>query len=124
MEINRIIDKLDDEEKRLYWNNTANDFFRNVYYSKEFSPILKKLNTNEKLTTSEWNYLVDRLFLVTCKAISEEDEVKYLDKILYILCKIGMKLSKEDGKIYNECVKMVEFIDSINKEKDIKLWLK
>ena len=119
MELNKIIDKLDDNEKKIYWNHTASEYFRNIYYSRKFSPILKKLNTQEKLTDDEWNFLVDRLFLVTCKAVSEEDNVQLKDKLIYALCKIGLKFSSDNSYIYNECYKMVEFINSITMEKDI-----
>lgn len=119
MKLNKVVDELSDEEKKIYWTQSANDYFRSLYYSKSFIPILKKFESNEKLNKEEWDYIIKRLFLVTCKAISEEDEVTYFDKFHYMLSKIGQTFSIRDGHLYNECVKMIEFIDSISMEKDI-----
>ena len=119
MELLNALDQLDEEERNMYIENSTCQCFRSMYYSKEFSPILKKLNTKEKLTSEEWDYIVTRLFLITCKAKIEEDEVTFIDKIMYILSKLGVKLSVRDGHLYNECFKMIRFVDSIDQEKDI-----
>lgn len=119
MEIAKIVDELDDEEKRIYWTQSANDYFRNIKYSKNFTIISKKLECEEKLNDKEWDYLIKRLFLVTCKAIDEEDNVSFINKVIYILSRIGKMISIKNGCLYNECVKMIEFIDSISMEKEI-----
>lgn len=119
MKLNKIVDELSDEEKKIYWTQSTNDYFRSLYYSKEFIPILKKLASNDKLDKEEWEFVIKRLFLVTCKAMAEEDNVTYVDMFRYMLSKIGQTFSIKDGHLYNECVKMIEFIDSISMEKDI-----
>lgn len=119
MDLNKIISGLDDTERVQYIKLTASGYFRYLYYSKPFMPILEKLDGNNRLDKQEWDYLIKRLFLVTCKAISEEDSVNFKDKIIYILSKIGVNISIIDSHLYNECYKMVSFIDSIDKEKDI-----
>ena len=119
MVIQEVIKSLNDNERVLYEAQTASEYFRFLYYSSSFINILKKLNNKEKLNDREWDYLIKRLFLVTCKAIDEEDSINVVDRITYILNKIGVKVFKEDGHIYNECMKMVEFIESIYMEQEI-----
>ena len=119
MVIQEVIKSLNDDERVLYEAQTASEYFRFLYYSSNFINILKKLNNKEKLNDKEWDYLIKRLFLVTCKAIDEEDSINVVDRITYILNKIGVKVFKEDGRIYNECIKMVEFIESIYMEQEI-----
>ena len=120
MNILDIVKKLSHEEKMMYIDSSATEYFRNIYYSKDFSIIVEKLNSKEKITDEEWEYLVDRLTLVTYKATMEEDSLNLLDKIYYVLSRIGSKVFKE-GKIHNECVKMLAFAESIKLEKDINL---
>ena len=119
MVLEEAIKSLTDSERALYEAQTASEYFRFLYYSLDFTKILKKLNTHEKLSDTEWEYLIKRLFLVTVKAMDEEDSINLADKISYTINKIGTKVFKKDGNIYNECVKMVAFIDSINMEEII-----
>ena len=111
MKVKKIVAQLDENERKMYFNLSASEYLNNVYHSREFSPILKKLNTKEKLTIEEWEYLVNRLFLVTFKALSEEDKIS----------KIGLKICRKDMPLYNECFKMIRFIDSIDQEIDINM---
>ncbi len=120
MNILDIVKKLSHEEKMMYIDSSATEYFRNIYYSKDFSIIVEKLNSKEKITDEEWEYLVDRLSLVTYKATMEEDSLNLLDRIYYVLSRIGSKVFKK-GKIHNECVKMLAFAESIKLEKDINL---
>ena len=120
MNILDIVKKLSHEEKMMYIDSSANMYFRNIFYSKEFSSIVEKLDSKEKITDEEWEYIVDRLSLVTYKATMEEDSLSVLDRIYYVLSRIGSKVFKE-GKIHNECVKMLAFAESIKLEKDINL---
>ncbi len=121
MKVKKIVAQLDENERKMYFNLSASEYLNNVYHSREFSPILKKLNTKEKLTIEEWEYLVNRLFLVTFRALSEEDKITSGDKIRYAISKIGLKVSRKDMPLYNECFKMIRFIDSIDQEIDINM---
>ena len=109
---------LSNDEKLKYIDSTANQYFRTIYYSKEFSNIVSKLDSKEKLTEEEWTYLINRLFMVTYKANLEEDPFNSLDKINYLINKIGVKIFKK-GKIHNECVKMLAFLESVKLEEEI-----
>lgn len=119
MELLNALDRLNEEERNMYIENSTRQCFTNMYYSEEFACILKKLNTNEKLASEEWDYIVTRLFLITCKAKTEEMKVTFMDRIIYLLSRLGLKIGTKDGNFYNECFKMIRFIDSIDKEKEI-----
>ena len=118
MEIREIVSKLDNEEKMKYIDSTASEYFRNVYYSKEFSCVLEKLDSKEKLADEEWEYLFEKLYLVTYKATLEEDQLNIMDKINYVINKVCVKVFKK-GKLYNESVKMLAFLESVKLEKEI-----
>ena len=120
MDLQRIIEKLDTNEKEIYINNTASSYFNTIYSSEKFSSIIKKLNTKEIITDEEWVYVVEKLLLVTNKAILEEEQLSFLDNIKYLLCKIIVKVLKS-GSLYNECMKMIAFIASIKLERDINI---
>ena len=120
MEIQEIVRKLDENEKMKYIDSTASEYFRDVYYSKEFSCVLTKLDSKERLTNDEWQYLLEKLYLVTYKAVLEEDNLSIMDKINFVINRVGTKVFKK-GKIHNECVKMLAFLESIRLEKDINI---
>ena len=122
MEFDAIINSLSEDELKRYNSQTASEYFRDLYYSENFIKIIKKIDKDEKLSEDDWQYLTDRLFLVTYKAIQEEDSIKLADRISYILNSICIKVFK-NGKMHNECEKMIKFIDSINHEKEINEYL-
>ena len=109
---------LSNNEKMMYVDSTANEYFRNIYYSEKFTFIISKLDSKEKLTDEEWTYLINRLFMVTYKATLEEEELTAFDKINYLINKIGVKVFKK-GKIHNECVKLLAFLESVKLEEEI-----
>ena len=119
MKIKDVVAQLNENEREMYFHLSASEYLNRIYYSKEFSPILKKLNTKEKLTMEEWDYLACRLFLVTFSAISEEDKITSKDKFMYTISKIGLKVCEKNKCLYNGCLKMVRYIESINQEIDI-----
>jgi len=111
--------ELDSEEMELYKNVSANAFFKYVYNSEQFQSILNKLDTNEKLTDEEWKYILGRLFLVTSRSTAEykKNKLGLKDKLLKLLCRIGMFFAATDSSWYNEFYKMFEFIGSFKKLK-------
>ena len=118
MNILDVLENIDVDEKMIYMDSTANEYFRYTYYSREGTAIISKLDSNEKLTDDEWKYLISRLFMVTYKAYQEEDNLSFIDKINYVINKIGIKVFKK-GKIHNECVKLLAFLESIRLEIEI-----
>lgn len=108
---------LDDKETKMFETNTANEFFEYVYNSDMFKNILDKLSCDLKLTEDEWNYILSRLISVSEKSIAEyrKDKLDCKERIVYIVCKIGMFLFEEDSPLYNEFYKMFEYMGSIIK---------
>ena len=120
MNIHDIVSQLDEQEEMLYIDSTASSYFRTIYYSETFSSIVNKLDTDERLTAEDWKYLIEKLYMVTYKATLEEDTLDIMDKINYAINKIAIKIFKK-GKIHNECVMMLAFLESIRLEKDINI---
>ncbi len=118
MVLQNVIDGLSESERVIYEAQTASEYFRYIFYSKESLTISKKLETSEKLNNFEWDYLMKRLFLVTVKAIEEENSTSIVDKINYVINKVAVKVLKK-GKVYSECVKMLSFIESLRLENEI-----
>lgn len=118
MVLQNVIDSLSESERVIYEAQTASEYFRYIFYSKESLTISKKLETSEKLNNFEWDYLMKRLFLVTVKAIEEENSTSIVDKINYVINKVAVKVLKK-GKVHSECVKMLSFIESLRLECEI-----
>ena len=117
----KMIEDMSSDEQNIYDNQSTSDYFRFLYYSEFFTKILDKLDVKSKLSKEEWEELLRKLYLVTCKAISEEDSLSIMDKLRYSLSKILIKISRTDGPMYSECFRMIEFVKSIDNEKDINL---
>ena len=110
---------LDAEEMDLYKNVSANAFFKHVYNSEQFKDILNKLDTNSKLTDEEWMYVLGRLFLVTSRSCVEyeKNKINFKDKLVQLICRIGMFLTRDGSEWNNEFYKMFEFMSSFKKLK-------
>jgi len=119
LDLNEIVNEMSEEEKEVFYIESSARYFRWLYNSEEFSKILDKLDNDYAIKDKEWLFLFKRFFAVTCKAIEENEKLKFLDKVIYMLSKIGIKISKLDSKAYNECYKMIEYINSIKMNKDI-----
>ena len=119
MVIKKLVEEMPSDEQEVYDNQSTSDYFRFLYYSEFFRIVLNKLDIKSKLTKEEWDELLRKLYLVTSKAISEEDNLSVMDKLRYSLSKFFIKVSREDGPIYSECFRMIEFVKSISNEKDI-----
>ena len=118
-DLSEIIDEMDEEEKEKYFIESSSKYFRYLYTTKKFESILDKLDNNYTIKEDEWLFLFKRFFAVTCKAIEENEKLSFLDKIIYMFSNIGIHMSKLDSRLYNECYKMIEYIKSINMNKDI-----
>ena len=110
---------LDAEELNLYKNVSANAFFKYVYNSERFQGILKKLDNNSKLNDEEWMYVLGRLFLVTSRSCVEyeKNKINLKDKLVQLICRIGMFFTSDGSEWNNEFYKMFEYMNSFNKLK-------
>ena len=118
-DLKEIIDEFDEEEKEKYFIESSSKYFRYLYSTPKFNGIISKLDNNYVIKEDEWMFLFKRFFAVTCKAMEENEKLSFLDKIIYMFSKIGYKISKMDTKLYNECYKMIQYIESIKMNNDI-----
>ncbi len=118
MDIEKLIDEMKEEEKIIYLKSNASSYFHYVFKDNE-SSLKEKINQSEKLTEEEWKFILEKLFLVTTKAIAEEDEFSIVDSIVYLISRISKAISFKDSPYYNECCKLIEYLGTIKKEKMI-----
>ena len=121
MDPEKIAENLTEEEREMFLNADCTSCYEFVKKGEVFSALIQKNINREKLTDEEWEYILFRLYILSCKALVEEQGVDFMDRILSFLSKIGMKISKQDKPLYNECLKMVEFVSSFRKEKEINV---
>ena len=119
MRLQNLMKNLTKEEKIIFYTEDANHYYRYVKNSDCFSQLNKKLESDGKLTEEEWDYLLNRLYLVTCKAIGEEDDITISEKLIYLISKLGYIISKKNSSLYNEAYKIMEYIGGIKKAQDI-----
>ena len=119
MDLGLIINSLDEEAKEIFLHQTATDYYHYLENQKEFLVVQKHLLQDEKLSDKEWRYMLHQLFLVSCRALAEEDKVSFPDEVFLYISKLGMRVSKKNQYIYNECYKMAMFVQSKKWEKEI-----
>ena len=118
-DLKEIIDEFDKEEKEKYFIESSCKYFKYLYDTPRFKDILYKLDNDYIIKEDEWMFLFKRFFAVTCKAMEENEKLSFIDKVIYMFSKIGYSFSKMDTKLYNECYKMIQYIDSIKMNNDI-----
>lgn len=119
LDLVQIVDEMDEEEKSIFENKNTNAYFNYVYNSASFKSILGKIDSNEEISDSEWIYLLKRLFVVSCRAMQEEDRIDLSYKLLDIVSKIGIKVCKKGTKAYDEFNVMTNYINSIRLNREI-----
>ena len=96
-------------EEKMFENELKGIIFS--YSEKDNVEITKK--------SMKTNYKELAIQLKLLKILKENEKLSFLDKVIYILSKMGFKISKLDSKLYNECYKMIEYIKSIEMNNDI-----
>ena len=119
MDLTELVEQMSDEERFVFENENASHYFNYIKKSDTYMSILAKLDGEGKLETCEWEYLFQKLFVVSCKAMMEEMKPSFVDSIIYLFSRFGMMIGSKDSRLYNECFKMVEYITSMKKGKDI-----
>ena len=118
-DLKEIVNEFSKEEKEKYFMESSSKYFKYLYDTPAFKKILYKLDNDYIIKEEEWMFLFKRFFAVTCKAIEENEKISFLDRVIYMFSKIGFHISKLDSKLYNECYKMREYINSIKMNIDI-----
>lgn len=101
------MEHMEDEERIIYQEKSATDYFRYLYDTERFQKAM------ERLDDDDWNYLFEKLYLVNYKALGEEESHVALDGALYLFCKLGTFLTRKDTPMYNEFYKMFQLSRSV-----------
>ena len=91
---------LKDREAEYFENGDTNNYYHYLEGTDYYKYVENKLKSNEKLSEEEWDLLLNRLYLVTCKSIIEEDKVGIVDDVLSVIGKAGMFFSKNERANY------------------------
>lgn len=118
MDIEKLLNEMDEEERVFYLHSTASDYFNHIYSDKD-SSFKKKIEKSEKLNEEEWKEVLEKLFLVTTKALAEEEKIVLLDSLFYMISKIFKTVSFKDSAFHNECEKMMHYLWGMKKEKSV-----
>jgi len=120
-----IFEGFSEEEKDMLLTLSTNEYFNYIYKGEKFQKILGKINLNGTLTDEEWDFVTEKLFLVSVKSETEYevDELDFKDRIILNACRFGTKVSREDSSLYNECYKMKEFYESYRKLRILSKYL-
>ena len=121
MKEKQLTGTLSEEERNLFEQADCTTCYQAIKKEERFASLIQKNINREKLTDEEWEYILFRLYLICCKATMEEESVTFTDHILSFLSKIGMKISRKDKPLYNECIKMVKFVRSFKREKEMNI---
>lgn len=100
------IEHMSDEEKDVYHNENANDYFSYLKNSSSFKIAF------EKLEEDDWIYLFEKFYLITYKAMSEETSIKSHDGFFYLFSKLGMLLHEKGSSTYNSYYRVSQIIKS------------
>ena len=117
--IDELYLELSPEEMELFSYSSTNAFFNHVYNSDQFKNIISKIDSNDRLNNEEWKYILSRLFLVTCMSNAEYEcnKLDFKDRLIKLICRIGMVLTSTDSGWYNEFYKMFEYMNCFDKLK-------
>ena len=107
------IENMSDEEKGIYYNESASNYFLYLKNSSSFQSAF------ERLEEEDWIYLFEKFYLVTYKAMSEEASSKILDGIFYLYRKLGMLLSKKGSPNYNDHYRSFQMIQSVFRDREV-----
>ncbi len=110
---------MDKEELDLAVEGSCREYFEYLLDSNEFKTVLNKIDSDQELKDEDWLYILERLKIVAYKSLSESEKNDSGDKLYSLICRIGMKIFKEDTSIYNECLKMYKYLDFIKKRREI-----
>ena len=121
MDLNFLLEELSEEEKKVYMTKSCNDYYYYFLNTDFFKEIQKKLSNHANITEDEWEEILKKLYLLTCKAVSEEDSLDLLDRFIYLFARVGFRFSQEDTFFYNECYKMIAYIVSIKRTKELNI---
>ena len=120
MELERIIDSLDDDEREKYFSLDTNGYYDYLKEQDEYKDIIIKMRDNS-LSIENWNYIISRLYLVLCKSISEEKEFSSFEKFTYNFSNFCITHFDENLSLYKECFKIKKYIEGYERLKSLNI---
>ncbi len=121
MDLNVLVDEMSEEERDVFLHTSATQYFHYIEQDDMYQIILEKIEKDVSLNEEEWKYILTKMYLVGCRALTEEEKMDLLTWFVNIVSKVGMKISREDRPLYVECFKMAEYVWGIKKEKEMNL---
>jgi len=121
MDLEFLVRRMSEEERECYLKTSATEYYHFLDNRPEFHTIIDKVENSIKLSEAEWSYIFTKLYLISCRALLEEGKLDFMDYVFYLLSKLGLKVAKKNQSLYYECYKMVQFVQSIQKGKEINV---
>ena len=115
-----IIDSLDDVEKIYYSSKYTNTFYDFFVKQEKYKKILNKM-VDDSLNEEDWDYIISRLYIILCKAITEEKEISFFEKISYRFSDFCLTHFDEHYPLYQECFKIKKFIEGYEMLKSLNM---
>ncbi len=110
---------MDREELDLAVEGSCREYYNYLINNDEFKRVISKVDSDEKLNDDEWLYILERLSIVSYKSLQEEEKVEFADKFYSLVCRIGMRVFKNNSHMYNECLKMFKLIEFMKNRVEI-----
>ncbi len=110
---------MDREELDLAVEGNYREYYDYLFADDTFLNVIEKVKGKEELSEEEWLYILERLFIIRYKSVQDEEKIDFKDKFNSLICRIGMKIFKDDSGLYNECLKMYKLIEFMKNEKEI-----
>ena len=115
MDFKLLIDKMTDDEKRVFEFGTASEYYK--YVIEELG--LKEKIKNVKEEDTDFNFILEKLYLVVGKAVLEDEDYTFGDDVLKKLVTKLMNSRFTQEPVSNECYKFIHFLEALKKGNDI-----
>ena len=119
MNLEWLILQMSEEERNIFFETDCAEYYQYVMGMDEFLKIQEKLQQQETLQKEEWKFVITKLFLVYCHFANNTEEMDMSSRFLFHLSKLGIKMAKDHGPLYNECYKLCEFIGNYQRVEDL-----
>ena len=116
MDLELIFNNMSEEEKKVYFKNDTVEYYKYIKTTPRFMEIEDKISNKGKLEDEEWNFILEKLFLVFVHSLEEENRVNIMGKLIIQLSKLNTKIFKYGTPLYNMTYKFIQLISSYEKE--------
>ena len=120
-DLNVLYEEMDSEEKDMFYNHSATEYFHYVEALDKTQEVFAKLEGGIPLEEDDWVHIMTKLFIVGCRAEREREKMDLLTWLCAFVSRVGLKVFKKDRPFYIECLKMAEEVWAIKKEGELDL---